>query len=667
MRLMFALPFQSRSGRAAVPLLGVVLLLLCLGMRRDIRLVPDVRSRGLTSHARRPDVVLVTIDSLRADHVGAYGYARPTTPNLDRLARRGLRFERAYTQAPHTSFSIASLLTGRQFGTLTRLQPAARFQTLATRLDASGFATAAIYPPAVYVNDAEPLAPYLATHFGFKHVRHDYLSADQIVDEATRFLDQNKGEPAFVWLHLFEPHEPYQPGGAPSFGSSDMDCYDQEIVVADAAVGRLVRYLDARRPDAALIVTSDHGEAFDEHGERYHGTNLHEEQVRVPLIVRAPGLIPQSVREPVALVDVFPTVLGLAGLTGPAGRTDAPQPEPLDGQDLRALVAAPPGEPRAVFAALEDQRMIVRGEQKLIWDLRRDTSQVFDLSADPRELHDLGTSPEHAALTRSLRADLDGWIGTQLRAVRGEPELPAPLLRARLGDAGTADALAALMADAGDRGVRDEAARLLLRLPPRMSTLPRLLSLRDRADPALAAWASVAALRLGHRAVQAQVLGIVRDAALDFELRLHAAAALAWRSVREAAPAIVGLLDGCPDAVRCREVVVALGRLGDGVAVPALLQRIADPMVQREVIGALGRIATPETVAPLAERLLHDERSLARMEAARALGRIRDADAQAALVQAAAADPELRVRDTASAALALQDAPADAPSLPLGQ
>ena len=661
MRLMFALPFQSRFGRAAVPLLGAVLLLVCLGMRRDIRLVPDVRSLGLSSHARRPDIVLVTIDSLRADHVGSYGYARPTTPHLDRLARRGLRFERAYTQAPHTSFSITSLLTGRQFGTLTRLQPAARFETLATRLAANGFATAAIYPPAVYVNDAEQLAPYQATHFGFKHVRHDYLSADQIVDEATRFLDQKKTEPTFVWLHLFEPHEPYQPGGAPSFGSSDMDCYDQEIVVADAAVGRLLRYLDASRPDAAIIVTSDHGEAFDEHGERYHGTNLHEEQVRVPLIVRAPGLIPQSVRAPVALVDVFPTILGLTGLaSGP----------PLDGQDLRALVAAEPGEPRAVFAALEDRRMIVRGEQKLIWDLRRDTSQVFDLSTDPHELHDLATlatGPEHAALTRSLRADLDAWIETQLRAVRGVPELPAPLLRARLGDAGTVDALAALMADGRDRGVRDEAARLLLRMPPRMSTLPRLLSLHDRADPALDAWASVAALRLGHRAVQAQVLGIVRDATLDFELRLHAAAALAWRSVREAAPAIVGLLDGCPDTVRCREVVVALGRLGDGSAVPALLQRIADPMVQREVIGALGRIATPETVAPLAERLLHDERSLARMEAARALGRIRDADAQAALVQAAAADPELRVRDTASAALALQDAPADAPSLPLGQ
>lgn len=189
------------------------------------------------------DVVLVTIDSLRADHVGAYGYKRRATPNIDLLARRGVRFESAYAQAPHTSFSIAALLTGRYFATLSRLVPAARFETLARRLGAHGWTTAAIYPPAVYVTDEEKLAPYAAEHFGFKYVRHGYRSADQSVDEAIGFFERERPVQALLWLHLFEPHEPYEAGGEPSFGQGDIDRYDQEIVVADAAAA-----ISDRRP-----------------------------------------------------------------------------------------------------------------------------------------------------------------------------------------------------------------------------------------------------------------------------------------------------------------------------------------------------------------------------------------------------------------------------------
>lgn len=594
----------------------------------------------------RRDVVLVTIDSLRADHMGAYGYKRPTTPNLDRLARRGVRFEHAYAQAPHTSFSIAALLTGRYFATLTRLVPTARFETLAGCLAAHGWATAAVYPPAIYFTDAEKLAPYAAQHFGFRFVRHGYLSADQSVDEAIGFYERERPAQALLWLHLFEPHEPYEAAGAPSFGQGDIDRYDQEIVVADAALGRLSRYLQEHRPGAILIVTADHGESFDEHDERYHGTNLHEEQIRVPLLISAPGLGPRVVHEPVQLVDLFPTVLRL---------TDTALPSATDGQDLSLLLGGGPEQARAVFASVGVQRMIVRGKSKLIWDLQKGNGQLFDLEADPAELHDL--SQDQSAQSAILRNELYSWIdarlhdAARLRASLAALEVPESILRARLGDAEAADALVTVLARPGGLAERREAARLLLRLPPRLSTFPTLARLRLD-DPVINDWVSVASLRLGFRPAQRQVEQILTGRTPDFELRLRAAEALAWRQVRGTAPALLRLLDGCPDVDSCRQVIGALGRLGDRSAVSALAMGLKNPMVQRESIRALGQIGGPESIAPLVDCLLHDERSLARVEAARALRAVGGPLVKYSLWQAVLRDPEQVVRDAAWGTLA---------------
>jgi HEAT repeat protein len=168
----------------------------------------------------------------------------------------------------------------------------------------------------------------------------------------------------------------------------------------------------------------------------------------------------------------------------------------------------------------------------------------------------------------------------------------------------------------------------------------------------IADWVSVAALRLGFRPAQRQVEHIVAGATSDFELRLQAALALAWRRVRGAAPALLQLLDDCPDVESCRQVIGALGRLGDRSTASALIPRLKIPMIQRESIRALGQIAAPESLAPLVDSLLHDERSLARMEAARALRSIGGPLAKYSLWRGVLRDSEQVVRDAALMTLA---------------
>src|SRR5262249_24122874 len=145
----------------------------------------------------------------------------------------------------------------------------------------------------------------------------------------------------FLWVHLFEPHEPYEAHPEHPFGDRDVDRYDAEIAAADEGIDAIIAAVRARRPTAVTIVTADHGEEVSERGGRYHGTTVYEEQVRVPLVVNAPGLFaPHRVRAPVQLIDLLPTVL--AGL-------EIPRPARVRGADLGPLLAAEePPPPKAI-------------------------------------------------------------------------------------------------------------------------------------------------------------------------------------------------------------------------------------------------------------------------------------------------------------------------------
>jgi len=348
------------------------LLLACTGSPEPVGTVADA--------SRPPDIVLVAVDTLRADHLGVYGYDRDTSPNIDALAARGVRFHRAYAQSGWTLASFSSLLTGlyphqhrvgrdsydvARFG---RLPP--ETTTLAEALKAKGYATHAI------VNNAF-VAPEFRLSQGFdvydyKGATNDaHRSAEEAVSQTIELLRQERDEPLFVWLHLMEPHlnydppdsvdghkvrdrfwtgtipEAFGPDGRNPAGWGDVGegrttpvpenlrytkaRYDEEIFGLDVVMGQLVDELDKqdRWGRTMMVLTSDHGEEFWDHGAFEHGHALYGELTRVPLIVAGAGMPEgRTAGAVVEHVDLFQGLITAGGAASPSGS---------EGEDLFAL------------------------------------------------------------------------------------------------------------------------------------------------------------------------------------------------------------------------------------------------------------------------------------------------------------------------------------------
>jgi arylsulfatase A-like enzyme/Tfp pilus assembly protein PilF len=362
-------------------------------------------------------VLLVTIDTLRADALGAYGNARASTPWIDRLAAGGVRFDRAHAHSVLTLPSHASLLSGlypQDHG--VRDNAGFRFPsgrpTLATLLEARGYATGAfisafpldsrfglargfgVYDDAFV--DAAPRAPLL---------EQERRGADTVA-LARRWLDAHAGARTFCWVHLYEPHAPYAP--PEPFASRYRDePYAGEVAAADAALEPLLRpILEAGADGHTLVVlTGDHGESLGEHGEATHGVFAYEATLRVPLIVYAPAVLARGVvAEEARHVDIVPTVLDALGVAAPGG---------LRGRSLLTLAAGrDSGPPQTTyFESLAPSlnrgwaplRGIIRGDLKYI-DLP--LPELYDLSADPREARNLveARSTDARALRELLAA-----------------------------------------------------------------------------------------------------------------------------------------------------------------------------------------------------------------------------------------------------------------------
>jgi arylsulfatase A-like enzyme len=621
------------------------------------RQVDEADLPPLPDGPRRPeaDVLVITIDALRADHVGAYGYARATTPNIDRLAKGGVRFARAYSQAPHTSFSIASMMTGKYFPTLARLAPGETHDPIATSLRTYGWRTAAFYPPAVFYVDAAKTKTYAATNFSFEYVKFEYLDAQRRVDQILTYYDTIKPKKSFVWVHFFEPHEPYETHKGYEFGAGDMDRYDSEIAYTDAAVGRLVAETRKRRPGTIVIVAADHGEEFDEHGGRYHGSTLYEEQLHIPLIVSVPGVPPGLVSDQVELIDVTPTVLNLL---------DIPVPARMRVTDLGPWLATPPAPASRLppaFAEVEDRRMVVYREEKLICDLHWGFCAHYDLATDPGEKKNLAEErPERAAAMRAL---LDHWLDGHVRLepllARGasNPDggpVPKAIERGRLGDVLAAGELGALMIGGGPLAQRREAAQLLVGLPPRRETADALGRATSDPDPTIAYWAAVGAVRLGDVPARARVVALVQSGAstTPSALRVRAALALASIGDGQGVPVLADALDHCDDVLLCRLIILSFGKLRDPRAVPALLEHLSEVQNRREMVDALGDIGDRRARDALIERLRGDVYVPVRIRAAAALARLGDPSALDALEHAARHDTEPTVAAAAREAAA---------------
>ncbi len=387
--------------------------------------VPREAARSGTRAGAPPSVLLVTLDTTRADHLGAYGATNGTTPNLDALAARGVVFERAYAVAPMTLPAHASLFTGllptrtgvRWNGEQRLAPPPGGPATLAERFHAAGYVTAAFVSASV-LDHAFGLDRGFATYddaIGSGGAADSRWKAERpaqvTVARALSWLaTQPVDRPLFLWVHLFEPHDPYAPP-EPFATRYREDLYSGEIATADDALGALLESPRFLPPAPAIVsVLGDHGESLGDHGEATHGILLHESVLHVPWIVAAPDLAPRRLGAAVSQVDLAPTLLALAGI---ASGSD------LDGVDLGSeMQAATGGRSRTLYAeslyahALYGWAPLFstrRGEYKFVVGLR---GELYDFVADPGETFDLLNAQPAAA--GALHRALDEIRGREL-------------------------------------------------------------------------------------------------------------------------------------------------------------------------------------------------------------------------------------------------------------
>jgi arylsulfatase A-like enzyme len=348
-------------------------------------------------NAAKPDIFLVTIDTLRADHVHCYGYESIQTPALDGLAKDGIRFTHAFTPSPITNTSHTSILTGllpSSHGVTDFAVPLApTHTTLATLLKSNGYHTAAFIGAVIL--DSNTLAPGLDRGFDFydnfpaqpktksRWGRVERRGAD-VVQHAEAWMAAHPAGPHFVWVHLYDPHDPYEP--PPPYSQTYKDrLYDGEIAYADSVLAGFVGYLKktGRYDNALIVVVGDHGEGLGEHHEDTHGIFLYDSTTHVPLIVKMPGGNPgKTVDAQVRTTDILPTVTGLVGV--------AP-PEVLDGESLQPFLAGIGNEDRIAIGETdyplrfgwEPLRSVRAGGFKFIEAPR---PELYDLHADPGEL-----------------------------------------------------------------------------------------------------------------------------------------------------------------------------------------------------------------------------------------------------------------------------------------
>ncbi|HEY1555263.1 MAG TPA: sulfatase-like hydrolase/transferase [Kofleriaceae bacterium] len=399
------------------------------------------------------NILLVTIDTTRADHLGTYGYARPTSPNLDKLAADGTVFEHGWAHAPSTRYSMPAILTGRlpldvYYDYSVQGWPGLlpRATTLAELLAPLGFHTGAItnfwyfdrsrhmdQGFAEYDNEDARLHGAVA---GAGPERSHGSSSKQQSDKAIAFVDRHAAERWFLWVHYYDPHADYEPHAEiKPFGTSDMDRYDGEIEFTDLHIGRLLDELRAKGlyDKTVVVVTGDHGEGFGEHGVFMHGYNLYAAQTKVPLIVRVPGLPPRRSQTPAGHVDIMPTLVDLAG--------GAPNADMM-GRSLVDILAGAPDRDRLVYQQLSyegnhEMRGGATQQCHIIYNVTPDTSwEAYRVDRDPAETEDLGDDECADAREQfAHRYDIDAVpAGAAEALLPARPAIAAPL-DAELGDA----------------------------------------------------------------------------------------------------------------------------------------------------------------------------------------------------------------------------------------
>lgn len=399
-----------------------------------------------TPSRQQPNVVVITIDTLRADRLSGYGYRRPTSPNLDRVLAGGARFAEARTVEPLTTPALGSMITSRypheHGASRNGLRLRSGFASLPKALQAHGYRTAAFVGNWTLRDKLSGLGEHFEVFTEVLNRRRwlglirGEATAEDLTGEALDWLEAHHRskprQPFMLWVHYVEPHAPYrlwpeyrEPLGITTAGNpGESDRYDTEIAYVDHWVGELLRQIESVSPRerTLVVVTSDHGESLGEHNYWGHGRHLYEPSLRIPLGIQWAGNVaPQVVESPALIIDVAPTVLGLLGQRSPAGFQGYDWTSVLSGgkapkgrltlyQAHRgAVISGHDSDLRRQAGLLAVGSLV--GNRKEVVRIENGRRQVFDLGNDPRELIDLmagSKEPPSEAVLEWLNAVANG-------------------------------------------------------------------------------------------------------------------------------------------------------------------------------------------------------------------------------------------------------------------
>jgi arylsulfatase A-like enzyme/Tfp pilus assembly protein PilF len=366
-------------------------------------LIPCVQAATVPARRPRPNVILITIDTVRADHIACYGATNVKTPTLDGLARDGIVFERAISQVPLTWPSHAAILTGTypfQNGVqdFTGQPLDERFRSVAQVFKQQGYATGAVVSAFVldrswglsrgfdFYDDA-----FSAETFRQKDIGLVDRKAGESVTRALAWLQKTPRRPFFFWLHLYDPHSPYDPP-EPFRTEFKAHSYDGEIAYADHELGRLIAWLKQNQlyNGTAIVLLSDHGESLGEHGEKEHGFFVYNSTTHIPLIVKPPtgsGIRPGRVASPVETVAVAPTLIRLAGMKDDIQK-QFPSPGLFGGQASTDSPAY--SESFYAFSSFGWSPLHALQTSRYHY-IEAPTPELYDVIADPQEKNNLAS------------------------------------------------------------------------------------------------------------------------------------------------------------------------------------------------------------------------------------------------------------------------------------
>jgi arylsulfatase A-like enzyme/Flp pilus assembly protein TadD len=388
--------------------------LLALVLTAGLIVVPGLRA----AVKPQPNVVFITIDTLRADHLGCYGYKQIHTPNIDALAAESFRFERAFTPVPVTLPAHTAIFTGT-YPTLSGMHDfsgnklSAKQPTLASVLKQQGYVTGAVIGSAVLDSrfGLNQGFDFYYDHFDFNRLQESNLEemerpGNVVADVALDWLAKNSQSKFFLWMHLYDPHYPYRPPAPYSEQYKDR-LYDGEIAFADAQVGRLLSFLKAKGlyRNTLIVLSGDHGESLGEHGEKTHGFFIYNATLHVPALIHLPASTAgKAITELVSLTDLMPTVLQ-------ALKVDVPTD--VQGRSVLPLLTEKSGT-RSLYAETflprlhfnwSELRSVETDKYQFI---QAPKPELYDLAADPGETHNLYS--EKKAVADELQARLTGLV-----------------------------------------------------------------------------------------------------------------------------------------------------------------------------------------------------------------------------------------------------------------